>query len=339
MTLKSIIKTNQSSYKYQPQPAKLRELDYLTVCYYRGLITDPREQKYLARLKAGDDGEVDLVDFLVKRLPTNWQILRNVWLEIDGNKTEIDILIITPKLWWVLEVKNYRGHFEYRNQLCYLNQEHFPDQIAACRNRLRIIKRIAAKRLTSKPDIHCTIVFVNERCQVTADTQTDIQLIMRYQLPWHLDEIIQRHHAQPNSIQLQDSLTVLQRHEITHPYLPQYPNPDALELATKGIRCHNCHSFDSQITHRQITCLTCYQTISKTQAVLQSACEIGVLHYTNPKILTTANLYEFTAGKLSQKGIRLILKKYLPKHGIKHGTYYANYALPYEQVKDRFKLT
>lgn len=339
MTLKSIVKTNQSNDLNQPQPATLRELDYLTVCYHRGLITEPKTQNYLSRIQVGDDGEVDLVDFLIDRLPANWHILRNIWLEIDGNKTEVDILIVTPKFWWALEVKNYKGHFEYRNQICYLNQEQFPDQIAACRNRLRILNRIAARSLTSTPDIHCSIVFINDRCQVTADIQTDIQLIMRYQLPWHLEEMIQRHHTQLNTIQLQDSLTTLQRYEISHPYLPQHLNPDALELARKGIRCHNCHSFESRINHRKITCLKCHNTISKTQAVLQSACELGVLFYSDPKILTTANLYEFTAGKLSQKGIRLILKKHLTKYGVKHGTYYDNYALPYEQVKDRFKLT
>lgn len=317
---------------------KLRELDYLTVSSYRGLLTKPKQQKHLIRLKAGDKGELDLVDFLIDRLPTNWHLLRNVWLEFDGNITEVDILIITPKFWWILEVKNYRGQFEYRNHTCYLNQEAFPDQVAACRNRLRIVKRIADQMQSDTPEVHCSIVFINELCQVTAEAQPDIQLMMRYQLPGHLNEMIHRHKVQPQTINQQESLSTIYQYEIDHPYLPQHPNPAAFELATKGIHCPACHSYDIRIHHRQAKCLHCHHTISKTQAVLQAACELGVLYHNNPKIITTANLYEFTAGKISQKGIRLILKQHLRKYGIKHGTYYDNYALPYEQIKDRFKL-
>lgn len=55
----------------------------------------------------GDIGEVLVADAL--RSQCNMTVIRNVYLEVDGKKTEIDIIGISPVGIFVVEVKNYKG--------------------------------------------------------------------------------------------------------------------------------------------------------------------------------------------------------------------------------------
>lgn len=326
-------KTNQLNQLSQPNPFnqnKLTELEHLTICYQRGLLTTPKEQQHFFWLQSGGVGEDRLVALLTKHLPNNWHILRNVWLEINGNRTEVDTLIIAPKFWWAVEVKNYNGKFEYRNQICYLNQQHFPDKIAPCRNRQRILKLIAAKLPYDIPEIDCSLVFIDERCQVESDPLDDIQLVMNYQLPWHIDNQLQRHRELNHTISQKDSLATLANYTIDNPFQPKVLSLTAFDDATKGIRCIACNRYNIKVQQYNVTCHDCSHTITKTEAVLQAAGELGTLFYTQPRIITTHNLYEFIGGKISKKGIRSILKTNVRKYGSKRYTYYENPGFPYQ---------
>lgn len=313
------------------QQSQLTELEHLTACYHRGLLTTSKDQKYFYRRQSGNVGEQNLIELLLKYLPTNWKILRNVWLEIDGNRTEVDILVVAPKFWWGIEVKNYRGKFEYKDQICYLNQNHFPDKIAPCRNRHRILKLIAANMPYDIPEVACSMVFIDERCQVKTDILEDIKLVMRYQLTWHIDDMLQRHRELKYSIAIKDSLATLANYVIENPFPPKILDISALDEATKGFRCIACNRYNIKIHQYTVSCRDCWHTVHKTEAVLHAAAELGVLFHTNPRIITTHNLYKFTAGKISQKGIRSILKSHLRKHGTKRYTYYENSSVPYQK--------
>lgn len=312
---------------------KLTELEHLTICHHRGLLTTPKDQKYFYRHQSGKVGEHNLLDLLLKYLPKNWKVLQNVWLEIDSNRTEVDILVVAPKFWWAIEAKNYSGKFEYRNQVCYLNQNHFPDKIAPCRNRQRILKLIAANMPYDMPEVICSMVFIDERCQVETDLVEDIKLVMRYQLTWHIDDMLQRHNALTYTIPLKESLATLAKFEIDNPFQPRILDITALEDTTKGFRCVACNRYNVAIHQYTVACRDCRHTVHKTEAVLHAAAELGMLFYTDPKIITTHNLYEFTAGKISKKGIRSILKANLRKYGDKRYTYYENSASSHQMKR------
>lgn len=335
-TKPSIPTVNKPQLSSQQTLPALTELAHLTARYYRGLLLEPKSQKHLMRKQKGDTAEDELVAILEKTLPEKCQIMRNVWLEFNGGTTEVDILVIMQKFWWPIEVKNYTGQFEYRQQICYLNQTHFPDQIAACRNRLRILKSIANELPGYRPEIHCTMAFMNERCQVVADDVSDFQLIMRYQLLWHIDEMLELNRQLPDIISLQGSLEVIRQNQIPSPFAPKSLDVEVLKRVTTGIRCPQCHSYDNDITQHKVICRICQHATSKTESVLRAACELGTLYFDHPTILTSANLYEFTGRRIGQRNLQLILKANLPNHGAYRTAHYHNYGLPYDQIKGIF---
>lgn len=315
----------------------LSEVSHLLVCRQRGILFDTKSQKRLTRLLAGKVGEEEVVRILKKHLPKGWLILRNVWLEIEGNRTEIDILIIGPKCWWVLEVKNYEGKFEYRDQLCYLNQKQFPDQIAAYRNRMRIVKNIIQKAPRYVPAVFGSMVFINESCQAVCDDLPDFQLIMRHQLVWHINEIIEQHQKLTHYMKIEDSLALLQNYLIDNPFQPPQLSAEVYEKLNKGFCCPTCNKIDSSVGHRHVTCNHCQHRTTKTEAVLRAACELGVLYYRDPSIITTAKLFVFIGGKIQLRTIRNILRTHLPSYGKNSATTYHNYGTNFEEVEYIFR--
>lgn len=311
----------------------LTEADYLLICSYRGMFFDTASQRKLTRLLAGRMGEDEVVEVLERYLAEGWVVLRNVWLEINGAQTEIDILIITPKCWWVLEVKNYTGKFEYRDQLCFLNQKQIPDQLAAYRNRMRIVKQIVREISRYAPTVYGAMVFINESCQVVCEALPDCRLVMRHQLVWHIKEIIELHQQLSHYTRVEDSLTLLRRFGVENPFQPTQLSISDFPKLTKGFCCPKCHQITSGAEHLHVRCENCQHRISKSEAVLRAACELGMLYFEVPNIITTANLYEFTGGAVNLRTIRNILKAHFPASGKNSATSYHNYGLSFEEIE------
>ena len=315
----------------------LTEANHLSVCSQRGLLFDIKSQRKLTRLLAGKMGEEEVVEVLKKYLPKEWLILRNVWLEIDGNRTEIDILVVAPKYYWVIEVKNYEGKFEYQDHLCYLNQKQIPDQLAAYRNRMRIVKHIIQKIPRYVPVVCGSMVFINERCQVTCEELPDCSLVMRYQLVWHIQEMLKLHQQLTHYIKIEDSLTLVQNYQIDNPFQPEQLNKSDFDKMAKGFCCPKCRKINSQLEHRHVRCNNCQHRVTKTEAVLRAVCELGVLYYDEPSIITTARIFEFVGGAVNLRTIRNILKAYLPSYGKNSATTYHNYGATFEEIGHLFR--
>lgn len=309
---------------------KLREIDHLVVRYHRGILTDKNQRKRMIHLQKGLLGESEIVKLLKRFLPISWLMLQNVWLEIDGSQTEVDILIIGPKFWWVIEVKNYEGNFDYRGNRCYLNQKQFPDQISACRNRVRIVEHIASKMLHRQPSVYCSIVFANELCQVTTESEIDYPLVMRYQFLRHVKEMLAIQQQLKGYTKVEDSLYMLQQYETDSPFKPQEIDLELLENAVKGIQCPKCNGFELRDVHRYFVCNSCQHQFSKEESVLRTACELGVLYFNHPKIITTKNVWELCGGMVSKRSISKVLYQQFKMYNKNRGTYYHNNALPYD---------
>lgn len=316
----------------------LKEIDHLKVLNHRGMLLDSKSKKRLTRLLLGQEAEDNLVAILIDMLPKEWLILRNVWIEIDGNRTEVDLLILTPKCWWIIEVKNYKGKFEYRDQFCYLNQQPFPDQIAACRNRLRIINKIVQKFNRYTPNVICSMIFMNEMCEVVSDKLKDFEIVSRSQLYQHITKMLERHHHLKYFVSLDESKSLIENFRIDNPFLPHPLDKEDLNRAIKGFSCPKCYEFAVEVELSKLKCRVCHHCINKAEGVIRAACDLGLLYFHDPNIITSANLYAFTGKMMSQKGIRRILKAHLPHEGNSSATIYHNYALPYEKIQSKFNF-
>lgn len=65
-------------------------------------------KKRASILKSGLDGEEYTQDLLMK-LPNAYSVLSTVFLEVEGQHAEIDLLVVSPYGLFVIEVKNHSG--------------------------------------------------------------------------------------------------------------------------------------------------------------------------------------------------------------------------------------
>lgn len=99
---------------------KSHELIQLEVCERRGILLDKEMETRLYNLRKGFKGEYTVYQWFQKYSKKNIHIIDDYWF-YHGKKMQVDLLIILENRWVVVEVKNYYGFFEYRNQECYLN--------------------------------------------------------------------------------------------------------------------------------------------------------------------------------------------------------------------------
>ncbi|MEW8986518.1 MAG: nuclease-related domain-containing protein, partial [Bacillus sp. (in: firmicutes)] len=89
------------------------ELTVLKLLNLRMEIPDDAKHR-LSVLQKGYEGEVRFDDASAW-LADKFLILRNLFLDHDGNKFQIDTLIITQKCIVVCEVKYYQGNYYYED--------------------------------------------------------------------------------------------------------------------------------------------------------------------------------------------------------------------------------
>lgn len=67
------------------------------------------KKESLNSFEIGRQGEQYICDSIEKKLDIYYKLIRNVYIPIEGKKTEIDILLVTSFGIYVIESKNYHG--------------------------------------------------------------------------------------------------------------------------------------------------------------------------------------------------------------------------------------
>ncbi|MCZ0717434.1 nuclease-related domain-containing protein [Aerococcus kribbianus] len=129
----------------------------------------------------GMQGEKTMEELLVEDLPQVVTILHDVTLEFAG-LTQCDFIALTANFWLLVEVKNYNGLMTYQDQRCRLRGEDLrADQMAAMRNRLRIVKKLAHS-VDPKLVVEAAMVFIHPNGEVEWDSQEDFAILTRNQI-------------------------------------------------------------------------------------------------------------------------------------------------------------
>lgn len=212
----------------------LRELEK------RGAL-DVDLKKELYRLEQGELGEQFVSECLKEFGLDYWPVEQNLWLELFG-KFECDLLLGTGHQYYTFEVKHYNGHFEYRNNQCYLNGERIGHNAISQAQKSSINFQSILTNENLQVSVQNVLVFTGEFCQVDISEQVPgLDIVMRHQLRDYIRKISQKdrghYRGTPNH---EAVMKALAKYRTTR---PQFHEPISAEIFARmktGILCKEC---------------------------------------------------------------------------------------------------
>lgn len=297
------------------------ELNYLQVRHIRQVLeTDSLKKRYY-KLLIGYEGEKEVYLWIVEYGSSDWLVYYDVWLEM-GNGTQADFVIVADGVWYLIEAKNYDGHFRYENGECWLNDFQFKEDVMSRMDqRVRKLKLIADE-LRSGIKVVGAMVFINEHCSVEVDEQLNFDIVTRSGLKSYLTNMKKHQARKPSSQYLDSYANILAKYSGESPFKPVSMNTDTFPELKKGITCAHCNSFNTEVKYKKIHCRSCGKGESKSNAIIRSAYQLRWLYFDNPEFITRKNVHEFMGLKLGRTAIIRALGKEFPLIGSGSRYYY-----------------
>lgn len=310
------------------------ELDIYQIMRYRK-NPSAKENNYCDRLVAGNNGENIVIDYFNKYGKKHWLGIRNFWLNYYGT-SECDLVLMTNNACYIFEIKNFDGYFEYKNGECFLNGN------LLRRNCMTQIKRTytSLQEITHKYSslikVYGVLLFIGEHNHVTIDTNSsDIQIIQKNQLKRFIQNIAEEESLEPVTFNPKQLITYYEKFENNNPYSAKPIKKKKLSKLQKGIYCARCKSFNVSIHKHSIRCL-CGHIEFRDQAMLRTICELGTLTFNSH--LKQSEIRHFINKQASVGYTINILKNHFNMINKNRYTYYENKKLPFNKIKNQFKL-
>lgn len=314
-------------------------LDFSRIYLRRGMEISNKEY-YVHKIKeVGLAGEETVIEYIKEFGCEHWIAIRNMWFD-DFGRCENDITLITNTHCYVLEVKNYDHKYTHNNGVCRVNNKKVKNgPVAQARKNFLNLKKICGE-FSSDIQVKGALVLVaiDQEVEIQSPIE-DIEVILRSDLRRYIREIAKEEQkAQTYKyIDKKGLIQHLEKYEILNPNLARAITDNEIKNLRKGICCTHCGSFDLDINNRKkyIKC-SCGFHEPREEAILRTICEYGVLH--SDKQLTRKELLEFFDGQVSHNLLRKYLKKHFEVRGNGKYTYYVNMKLPFEKIRNHFKL-
>ncbi|XJS10962.1 nuclease-related domain-containing protein [Aerococcaceae bacterium WGS1372] len=282
---------------------KNHELIQLEICQRRGIELDYEANKRLINLRKGFEGEYTVFEWFQKFSHGQINIVTDYWF-YHGKYMQVDLLVLLSNRWIVVEVKNYFGKFEYRHHECYLNGKLMSDNhINQLAHRTKRIQHIA-NELNSSIKIESIMVFIDEHCEVDIQSDIPMKVIQRNQLRAYISSLVNEQRNESQVISLNKMLNHLEKYRAESPFQPMLFEPCHLENRIRnGISCFNCHSFDTTVAKKLVSCRQCGYKAYKKQVVINAALELRYIYYYDTSKITNAAIFEYCGGLISSRTI------------------------------------
>lgn len=300
---------------------KSKVLQQLDICKIREAILDKKMEREHYNLNEGHVGEAENYQRFKQFGSEYWRYDLNYWFN-HGKRMEVDMLVIAENQWLVIEVKNYKGLFEYKNNECFINGRLMSDnQVTKMNHRVNRIRHMAAE-VSSEIEVIGAMVFINEHSDVKLESGNEFDIVMRNQLQRYIRKFRENNHFAMYDQTLNRVYQVLERHRDQTPFVPKSLSLEVFEQLRKGITCKSCDSFDVRMTYKYVECRSCSAREQKSEAILRTAYQLRYLYYDHPEMVTRRNVYEFCGGMVSERTINRTLAKNYEKIGATNNLYY-----------------
>lgn len=302
---------------------KNKTLLQMEIIHARDALHSEEGERQFYNESEGFIGEFDNLNWFKKYGSDYWHYVPNYWFN-HGKRIEADLLVIAEKQWLVLEVKNYKGIFEYKHNECYINGKLMSDnQITKMNHRVQRIRHIASE-VNPTIEVIGAMIFINEHNEVKIQLENELefQIIMRHQLKRFIQQFKYAHNYPLSSNYLNKVDAVLEVHRDRSPFEPKSLPLAAFSQLRKGVTCKKCHSFNVSSHHKSIKCLSCGHREVKFEAILRAAFQLRYLYYDHPEMITCRNLYLFCGGLFSTSAIYKTLSAKYKRVGHTNRAYY-----------------
>jgi hypothetical protein len=294
------------------EPGKIKILKILDK---RMGLPSEEKQRYLNLVK-GFEGEV-LFDSLTSHLENKFFILKDLLLEQNKTKFQIDSLIITEASVLHCEVKNYQGDYIYKGDDFFPNQteQKITNPLHQIDRAQTLLRQLLQKNGFRYP-IESHVIFVNPEFYLY-NAPLNKPIIYPTQIKKFLKYIDSKpSNLNSNHRNLVDFLLNRQLTESPYEQLPPYKYTQF----QKGNTCAFCQSFSITIQHKWMICADCRHQEKTETAVLRSVEELKLLF---PEIKLTTNLVnDWCQSFRSEKSYLKILKQNFSTIGYGKWTYY-----------------
>ncbi len=282
------------------------ELQYLENLQKRVRL-NRNEYAGLLSLKRGYHGEISFDKLVCDYFGSPELVLDDINLCCEDEVVQIDKIIITTGTAYIIDVKNYRGEYCYRENGWYFNGKIMSHNIFRQIDRAHdILEKIFVKTSVNL-QIERVLVFMDPGMKLEIKQQL-VQKVKTFgEVPsWLLDL---QNTVGTNSAKLQSTVSMVtgafNRYEIKR-YRPL--NDLGSHKLKTGIMCPKCGNFSWQQQRKYFQCSCCHFCEAKERAYVRTICEYGVLFFKHH--LARGDLRWFMGGIVNDNYLKYILHKY-----------------------------
>ncbi len=224
-------------------------------------------QKY-ETYKKGKEGENKFLELL--SCIENVEYIYNLQLR-NNQDYQYDFIVITDKIIYQFEIKNYYGSYEFKNGNLIGQSGFIIKYPTAQLERNEYYLELLIKRLNIQRMIKSYLVFINENFKLTGKVNNDLII-----LPTQLNKV---KHLIRNENPQQNHLINTSLQKLNSPFedeYHQYPK-FKFENINPGIRCTHCKNIISETLkekQKMITCNFCFSRISRKKLILKTLEEL-----------------------------------------------------------------
>ncbi|SEA36394.1 Nuclease-related domain-containing protein [Thalassobacillus cyri] len=236
----------------------------------------------LKRYEAGYNGEKSL-EFPLSFLQSDTLIFHNLRLHDGQRYFQIDILLLTPNLAIILEVKNYSGTVTFDGLFHQVIrkkeniEEAFSDPLLQVKRQQYQLSNWLYHHLDISMDIEALIVMANDRSVIksTNDQPSNInKIVNRAYLPYRIHELLEKHKDKPPLPLEVISQTLLTAHQEPGQNILQRYDIAPSELLS-GVACPKCNILAMKREYGKWYCPRC--TFKSDTAHNQALSEYALL--------------------------------------------------------------
>lgn len=208
------------------------------------------------------------------------------------------------KVLWVVEIKNYQGNYQYKNNCWTVNENILSNNICEQLSRACRITQQILNQEGIKMTVKGVFVFINPRSEVKIVDPVNELVLSPNQIPQWLTSL----KAPSNSVAWQSAI---EKYCIANYRTTRITTAERFAKLKKGIRCPNCGSFATKKQHYYTLECSCGCFQVKEKAILRTISEYGIIRHDIS--LKKKDVHEFIGKEYSLVYIETLLKKHFKR--------------------------
>ncbi|MFE8699983.1 nuclease-related domain-containing protein [Cytobacillus sp. FJAT-54145] len=275
-----------------------------------------KERQHYMNLEKGYRGEADF-DLLLKSLEEEKYIINDLLLEVNNSYFQIDSIIISQGVVYLIDIKNFQGDYYFDSNRLYTlsTSKEIKNPVDQLKRSTTLFHQLLHTQKLNYL-VEAYVIFINPEFTLY-QTPKESPIIFPSQLERFLKKL-NKTTSKLNDSHKRLAQTLLSLHQTKNPFSlqPKY----TYDQLQKGIYCNGCNSFTLNIKYKNFVCGQCGAQEKIELAILRSIEEFKLL-FPERKI-TTRNIYEWCQVELHKRTIARVLKKYFKVQGSTSDTHY-----------------